>query len=748
MPIWHGVVGLMISVGCALLLRQLWLHLELPDRPPTGFMAEYAKPTGLARFIYLGFPLAAWLPTLALILLEIFSPAPASHLQARRIRLLDAVSYLLLPGLAGLAFMWESLGNAWLMVGLCFLGLVTFKGWLLAELLWWGFLDPAVRPKPKLGIKAQTATWLCAFLVLGLSSLWVQHAVSSVGDEVGYTLLAHNLTNEGKADKQGTVEQKDYGNFYWARFSKSMAFGLDKARTLVFPHLISPAYALGGRPGVLLFLAAITALLAVQLMAWLEGLGIRAGPAAATSGLVIFSAPVFFMSQQIYPELLGALVMVAGLRLISVWPRRPWLVGLGVLCVAALLVALKFRLAPLALGLVSVWLFQALSARLGARLTLLIFALGVAALAVGWWLLPADSWIYIQLIHLRGSCQTGYGWWSTAGIVLGGLSIDQTFGIISTAPVFLLALAGIPVALKRYPVAAFAVLASLLIMLEAVHLGRWCLWHGGFSSAGRFLIAILPACAVFLAPVISALSRPWWRVLVLLPAAAGLLYAWLLTLLPQLRYSGAVGINPLVQVLERQVGFPLYYLLPSSFTYSPLYGFWLAALLAAALFLALVTWRYKQTEEEKSRSLAPEEGLLTALLLVGAFGAWLLGARLFPPAVIEAEHMPSAKAPIYSTYVYPDDPRGRALSNGHDISGFLHFPGGPAKLRMRGYSNEPGQIILFLDGVERGRYAYQGRKDLVMDLGSLPRGFHLVRLYWSSCERRACYLLVDSLERE
>ena len=748
MLVWHAVLGAVLAVGCGLLLRQMWLHLELPDKPLPGFMADYARPAGLARFVFLAFPLAAWLPTLGLVLLEALSPASPEHLQGRRTRLLDAVSYLFLPGLVAVAVLWEQLGNAWLALGLCFLGLVTYKGWLLIALLWRGYLNPEVRPRPALGFRAQAATWLCAFLILGLSSLWVQQAVSSVGDEVGYTIMTHSLVNHGDLDPEPTVEGEEYKGFYWARFSPRMAFDAQRGRTLIFPYVLAPAYALGGRPGLLLFLAAVSALLAVQLLAWLEGIGVRAGPAAASAALVVFSAPVLFLSQQVYPDIIGALAVVVALRLMTALPRHPWGVGLGVLAAAAFLVALKFRLAPVAIGLAATWLYLALSARLGARRTLLLGLAGLVLALAALWLTPAASWLGERLSPILAGCKGDYGWWRTAGIFLKGLALDQSFGVVSTAPIFLLALAGLPLAFRRFPGAALGVLLPLLLLLEAVHLARWCQWYGGFATPGRFLVVILPACAVFLAPVLSALSRPWWRVLILVPAVAGAAYVWVLTLLPQLRFSGALGINRLVQVLEGRLGFPLYHLLPSAFTYSPWQTAWLAALLGGALILGLVAWRSSRPQTGPPRPLAAEEGLLTALVLMGLFGAWLVGARLMPPPVLEAEHMASAQAAMYTENVYPDRPRGRALSNGHAIVGFLHFPGGPATLRLKGYSGAPGRITLSLDGIERGRYPYSGREDLVMPLGQVDRGFRLIELSWKSCNERRCFLMVDRLERE
>ena len=78
---------------------------------------------------------------------------------------------------------------------------------------------------------------------------------------------------------------------------------------------------------------------------------------------------------------------------------------------------------------------------------------------------------------------------------LPGLFLDRSFGLLAVAPVFLLALAGLPVVLRRreawpHALVGLAVLAPLL---------SWRMWWGGQCPPGRFLVPMLPFLVVALA---------------------------------------------------------------------------------------------------------------------------------------------------------------------------------------------------------------------------------------------------------
>ena len=78
---------------------------------------------------------------------------------------------------------------------------------------------------------------------------------------------------------------------------------------------------------------------------------------------------------------------------------------------------------------------------------------------------------------------------------LPGLFLDRSFGLLQIAPVFLLALAGLPMVLRRreawpHALVGLAVLAPLL---------SWRMWWGGQCPPARFLVPMLPFLVVALA---------------------------------------------------------------------------------------------------------------------------------------------------------------------------------------------------------------------------------------------------------
>lgn len=740
-------LGALAAGAAGLLIHLLWAHLGLPDAPPPGFMADYAKPYGMAKFMYLGFPLAAWLPTAVLAVLLSMSPAPPEELNRKRVLQLEALSYLALPLAVLLPLLWVQLGNVWLAMGLVFMGLVSFKAWLLAKVTWQGHLSPRIRSGSPPPWRALLAVFLGAATIFLLTAGFVQQAVSSVGAEVNQLLLANYLAQGIEPPPPEAVERTDYQSFHWEPWNPISRYDGQPEHLRFFPPLVSGAYLVAGRAGVLGLMALLSALLAMQLLVWLETCGVRPAPAALAAGLCVLSAPVFFHAQQALPIIPGALLLVLGLRLLWFGVRRPWLSGLGVAAVTVCMYLLQVGLAPLGVGLLLIWLYQAIEYYAHRRSALAAMAVLAAAAAAAVILAPDGWWPQALRDQLASDCGGApTPWLSTALITLRGLALDQSFGVIFAAPVFLLALAGLPTALRRHTRAALHVLIPLLCLLVAIHHTQWCQWFGGFAAPGKLVAVALPACALFMAPCLAALAGPWQRLAILLPAGLGLAYVWLLTLMPPLRFSNAVGINRLVETVQPLIKLPFYHLLPSNQIYSPWRGPWLLALGLLTLGLAVFTWLSKPRKApEASRRISANEllaGFLITAVLVAGFGA---AALRMPPKVLEAELMASSAAPVWAQTDQGEQARGRALQDGHSILGWMHFPGGQTSIRMDGFSRMEGVVRLALDGVDKAGLAYSGDRGLVIDLGKVTPGGHAVKLSWQSCPEPDCFLVVDRL---
>lgn len=744
-----GLGGLAAAVA-GLLVHLLWRIMDLPDAPPPGFMAYIAKPFGLGRFMFLVFPLAVWLPTAVLALSLWLAPNPPEELDQRRMLLLDAVSYLCLPVVAVMALIWDLLGNVWLAVGLVFMGLITYKAWLLSSVVWRWHLSPRVRPEGRLGWPSRAVVFMAALIVLVMLSSWVEQATSSTHDDVGMLLAAQYIAHDSpRADKAAEViPWSEYRRFYWLSERPTPSLEAIGREAPLFPMLMAPGFLLGNRSGVLIVMALLAAFLALQMLLWLEECGVRPAPAASATALVMFSAPLLFVTQQVVPETLGALGLVLGLRLVAHLPRRPFWSLLGVVFIAGLLPFIHVRMAPLGAGLVLAALYSLTRQRWGVGRAAALGLGFMAALAGGMALLARlDLWPQWLGAVFPLDClesELTLPWWDTLGRSLAGRFLDQATGLLPAAPLLVLALGGLPAALRRFPAPAVAALFPCLLMILLVGLMSGCSSASALESPGRWLGAMLPAAALFMTPCLAALSGPWRRMAVVLPAGLGLAYTWALTLMPPLRMVEGSGVNRLVETFEGLLNLSLYHLLPSTHLYSPGLWIWAGAALAAAAVLAVMTWpRDPAAIVPSPPGFSANEIAATALAIFVLAGGLAVAARLNPPSVLDAELMASRRAPIWILPAARGGSRGRAMVDNGYLIGRMSFAGGEARLSIEATSDRPGVVRVILGNEDKGGVLYRGDKGLDIELGRVPAGEHTVALRWLSCDQPDCTLRVD-----
>jgi hypothetical protein len=222
----------------------------------------------------------------------------------------------------------------------------------------------------------------------------------------------------------------------------------------------------------------------VSLAAWLAA----AGP------------PLLFYSFHLYTEAPSALA-VGGSLLLLLGPSTPSRVMLAALAAAALpWLHVKMIPTAAALGLVALVRLR------GRALAAFVLVTGAAATAFSlhyWSVVRAAS--PLALYGGVPADAQALTWRSLAGLFL-----DRSFGLLPIAPVFLLALGGLPALLRRreawpHVLVGLAVLAPLL---------SWRMWWGGQCPPARFLVPLLPllaiALALRLARARTGLAR-WWQ---------------------------------------------------------------------------------------------------------------------------------------------------------------------------------------------------------------------------------------------
>ena len=93
---------------------------------------------------------------------------------------------------------------------------------------------------------------------------------------------------------------------------------------------------------------------------------------------------------------------------------------------------------------------------------------------------------------------------SSAYILRGliGLLVDQQFGVLTTAPIYLIAFAGLASLARRRP--RLAVELSLIVVPYAIAVSSYAMWWAGSAAPARFLVAILPLAVLPIAMCFSA----------------------------------------------------------------------------------------------------------------------------------------------------------------------------------------------------------------------------------------------------
>jgi hypothetical protein len=343
-------------------------------------------------------------------------------------------------------------------------------------------------PSVTLGPRGVLVAALGLYLVVGL---YYTARVAPTGDEPEYLLMAQSLWRDHDLVVADNWEREEWREYVPGMPLPEGPLGVDDrprpARPPGLSLAIAPVYALAGRTGVTVFLALVAAL-AAALSAALAGAAVGGSKAHVLPALAAVGPPLLFYSFHVYPEGLSALALAAALQILLSAPSvgRAGLAALA----ASLLPWLHTRMAPTAaaLGLVALLRLRgrSLAAFLGVSL---LMALGF--FGYHWAVFGDPSPLVLYGGHLPKHVRE-----ATPLAATFGLWLDRSFGLLPYAPVFLLALAGVPTLVRRgrdtlpWLLIAGGVVAPLI---------PWRLWFGGFCPPARFLVPLVPVLTVLTA---------------------------------------------------------------------------------------------------------------------------------------------------------------------------------------------------------------------------------------------------------
>lgn len=337
---------------------------------------------------------------------------------------------------------------------------------------------------------------------------WMARAWARGGDEPHYLLAAHSLVVDGDLDLGNNYTQRDYQAFYGEFFlNPHVRLRADGQQILThnlgLSLLIAPAYAAGGLSGVLYFLALVGALLAANV--YLLGYALSRSRAAAALGWVAiaFTPPVLWYVFLVYPEIIGALIVVVAVRYLVARPPGTALDGAAVAAFGLGVGALPWlstRFLPL-FGLLLAWAaWQAWRSRADRQPWAIAVGLAVmtwmAYLLFSLWLYGSASPAASYAGPIPLAVERSFALLRVARGLVGWL-LDNQRGILISAPVYVAALWGSAVLLRQRPLAGLGLLAPLAASLLPV-----AVWGGfwtGWEYSARFLVIALPVLGAGLA---------------------------------------------------------------------------------------------------------------------------------------------------------------------------------------------------------------------------------------------------------
>lgn len=501
------------------------------------------------------------------------------HNHLTRIAALDLLTSLIPIALIACVH-WTGENTKNLSFGLIYVGYIFVKGVV--------FVSNALI-NAEHGHSAAPNRWVLtvSMLIYAAATPWVALNAWPDGDEPHYLLLTHSLIADHDFDLSNNYRHGDYRTFYPPQLadhhtlinSRGQEFPI---HDVGLPLLLTPGYAVGGRLGTMLELNVIAAILALGMYILARDVGANVRNAIATWGLFAFSSPLVVFSSQVSPEVVGGVASVWAVIAFGNFMKTGRLFPLAV--VGLLLSVLPWFnvrfwmiVAPM-LAAIGICILGQVRSRskletvksLSLLMLPLVFSVGLfAVFDLRYYNTALPNAGYF--IRVGAMNEPHF----TADIKIGllGLFFDKSFGLLTTAPVYVVALAGACVLLKRdWWMGGLVIFVSSVYILFSAS-SRW--WYGGWCPPARLICA----SAALLAPFASLVISRTKFTLIFVLGAWSLLVGAGFTAFPLARYS--VGDTAaLAGVLQKLTGRDYGVIFPSLLRAAPsdylLVAFWAA----------------------------------------------------------------------------------------------------------------------------------------------------------------------------
>jgi hypothetical protein len=389
------------------------------------------------------------------------------------------------------------------------------------------------------------------------------------GDEPHYLVISETLLKYHSLDVATTYHNRDYLSFYHGTLDLSHTVANQDGRHVSVhgvggPILWLPLFAVAGRMGAILFMAGVSLLIIVGIFRFLEERGIRKTSALAVAGLFAASTPFFAFSHLTFVDLIAALAVIHLFRKIlkegdlrkgelvtssTLLGILPWVHVKFVVVEALLLLFLLARIVAANKPMPVDAIVRSVLARwrevCWAVLPAVALGLGFEAFTHGTWNSFNPALVYgtgDRTLPLTASPVRGFI----------GTFLDQEYGIFISAPILMLAIPGIVLAVRDRVGALNVYSAILAVCYLALFVARDD-WEGGWTPPGRFILVLLPLFAYYVAHLLDRPNRflAWPAFWIL--GAVGTAYNLVSLQSPNHGFSAGVGQNQTIMYVQQLV---------------------------------------------------------------------------------------------------------------------------------------------------------------------------------------------------